>query len=210
MKINVLTALEAASLDIERLEAPQRPTVISAQDAQRLTSARELLDTANALLETANTEMARTRAQAQKAGYKDGLQQAATVLLMAKEEHKALLHRSEAEIFSLALELTRRIVGHRLSTDPSLLSDMVAHTMSLAKEHHNIEVLVHPDDLHRIETTQIETAAQKAVIILEDEKVPRGGCWIHTQKGIIEADLDTQIEVLAQLMGVELWAGRQQ
>ena len=208
MKPNVLSAAETLQLKLEKLEAPREPKIISRLKTERTLEVRRLLDEVKELLALAETESARTREEAAKAGYEDGLRQATEALALAKAEYNALLERGEADMVSLALELARRIVGHHLEVDPELLAKMVTRSLSLAQSHRHIEVLIHPDDFHRLRHEELEQEVNFNFELLEDDRVPHGGCWIHTEKGTIEADLDTQIEVLAQTMGVQLWAKR--
>lgn len=210
MSAHLLSAAEAAEVALEELTAPPGPTLLSAAEAEALSDAVEVLAEARRILSQAEAEVARARASAIEAGRREGLGEVASALLMARGEYGALMHRSERDMVSLALELTRRIVGQGLETEPELLGQMVSHTLSLAQGQRHIEVLAHPDDLRRLSLAraQMEDAAGTRLLLVEDERVPPGGCRIHTEAGIIEADLDTQIEVLAEAMGVDLWRAR--
>ena len=207
MKPSIYTAVEASRIAFEELTSPRRAQVYSAEDAQNIEDSGRLLEDAKALLDQAQRHCAQLEEEAKERGRKQGLAQASEALVKARQEHLALLRDSESEMVQLALELTRTIVGRQLEMDPSLLGELVAHAMVLARGHHKIRVLTNPEDIERLDPDRLEMQAEAPIAIVPSEEVPKGGCMIQTKTGIIEADLDTQIEVLADLMGVNLWAG---
>ncbi|MBH25454.1 MAG: hypothetical protein CMH57_13605 [Myxococcales bacterium] len=202
---------EAASLPVQRAFGALSGSLLTPDEARQLLAVGDLLKEARAVVQEARDQAEAIRQQAQAEGYEAGLNDATEALLLARAEYDALLKRSEGDLVSLAMELARSLIGHSLELDPKVVVKLTAQTLKLARNHRRIEVRVHPEDaplLHRHADALRESAGTPTLFILEDPQVPRHGCRIETEAGIIEADLETQLDLLAQHLGVERWAVR--
>ncbi|MEO1266883.1 MAG: FliH/SctL family protein [Myxococcota bacterium] len=209
--VEILSPEEASQQRATALFDLLEGTVLSPNEAKQLTVVEQLIALAHTQLHQARNEAEAIREQARREGYAAGLLEANEALVQARAEYDALMRRSEGDMVSLALELTRTIVGRSLELDPEIMVQLVARTLELARGRRNIEVHVHPQDIPPLGAhvdTLKEVASSQAVFILEDPNVPPGGCRIETEAGIIEADLETQLDVLAQHLGVERWVYR--
>ncbi len=202
----VLSAIEAAQKDLTRLATPAQARPTSAREAQTLLDAHQTLERAQKLLQQAQREAANIAQTAQIEGHRQGMAQAFEALTMARAEYDALMTRSEPDMVHLALELTRRIVGRHLEVEPAAMAQMVSHALTSVANQRRVEVRVHPDDLARLRPWQddLDAHASAPVTLTEDARLEPGQCIIQTETGIIEADLDTQLQVMAEAMGVTL------
>lgn len=205
MKPDLLSAVEAAQLDVVRLA--RTPGLLGAQDAEGLLEAQAVLERAREAAAQLDAELASLRAQAWATGHREGLAQATALLLAARQTQAAALRQGEEALASLALELARRIVGHHLEVTPEAMAQMVARTLTLARGRLHVEVRVPPEALARLAPLRhlLNTAAGVEVRLVEDALAPPQQCRIVTEAGIIEADLDTQLAVLAEAMGIARW-----
>ncbi len=210
MTVEILSAARAAELEIQRLLWPQKPAALPAAQADALLEAQALLERARLLCAQAAERIEGARLSAEQEGRRAGMSQAAEALVAARAEYGSLMDRAEADMVSLALELARKIVGRHLEQRPEALAQMTAHALGLARGRRIVEVHVHPDALERIEAGAALLAAQVEVpvVFVADASVPPLASHIHTEAGVIEADLDTQIDVLAEVMGTAAWSTR--
>lgn len=201
-KIEILSAVEAAGLAVRTLTGPSRPTVLRGEDAQTLCSAAEVLRRAREALERVETAVQRGHEEGKREGFAEGLADAHRSLVSARREHEALLARAEPDVVTLALELSRRVVGRALELDPSLLSDMFAQTLAAAKGRARVTLVINPDDLDAVAGSleRFDGAAGVAVTASTDPRVPRHACRIETERGVIEASIDTQLDALGKAL----------
>ena len=142
---------------------------------------------------------------ARRRGRAQGVADAALLVAAARSEREGAFEQAEAELASLALALAARIVGRALELEPATLADMVAHALTTVRGRHRLDIRVHPDDLKVLEarSAQLEAAAGGAVRFVADGRRARHSVCVDTEAGTLECDLATQIEVLAQRMGVD-------
>src|SRR5690606_7873947 len=129
----------------------------------------------------------------------------------ARGEYDALVGRAEADMVSLALELTRRIVGRAVEVEAGAMADMVAQTLELARGRRRVEIRVNPRDEVAVAARRLPWAEElgaASVAVVADGAVAPGGCRIDTEAGSIEVGLETQLDILAERMGVERWEKR--
>jgi len=205
----LLTAAELADRDVRRLLS--RDTVLSPEDLDALPAVRPLTERLRALLDEVAQSATAAREDGRLQGRHEGLAEAEAALALARAEYDALLHRAEADLVSLALELARRIVGRHLEVEPEGMADLVRQTLTLANPRRRLELRVHPRHAAHLQTAlaaQLDALGEVAVSIVGDVEVPEDGCRIETEAGVIETDLETQMAILSRSLGVALWAQR--
>lgn len=203
----LIPEIEAAQRRIRRLVHPPQARVLAPEQANAALETTETLQQARSLLERAHDEAAAIRAQARAEGLRAGLAEAADALTKARAEHSAMLERAQEDIIVLAFDLTRRLMGHALTHDPDTFAKLLEQTLALAHDRRSVELRVHPEDLARLNTDdpRFARATQaQALRWVADPHVPRFGSHVHTEAGIIEADLDTQLDAFAEALGVRL------
>lgn len=202
--VKLLDALAAARLKITRLaEGDGAPRVLSSDDARSVTTAQEALEAAQRALDDALKEADALRDEARREGMREGYQQAHDALFKARAEYDALMRRAESDLVEMALALAERIVGRSLATAPGeTLEAMVGEALESVGHHRRVEVRVHPSLLPELQARQPQwaTVPGRSLRLVEDPRVPATGCHIHTEAGIIEADLQTQLAVLGAVL----------
>lgn len=202
--VKLLDAMAAARLKIARLAAPEGPPrVLSADDARSVTMAQEALEAAQRALDDAVSEAAALREEARREGMREGFQEAHDALFKARAEYDALMKRAEGDLVEMALAMAERIVGRSLAQAPGeTLEAMVAEALEAVGHHRRVEVRVHPSLLPELLARQPQwaTVPGRSLRLVEDPNVPATGCHIHTEAGIIEADLQTQLAVLGAVL----------
>lgn len=166
---------------------------------------------ANGLIMSAQQEAEKMKTNALEQGHREGLQlafreieeqrkkarQECEQLVTAGAHEKATLIRSaEPEIVGLAVAVAEKVLAREIKTDPTIILDIVREALKLAGEADNVRVMVNPDDADTVKyfAPQLIEPDQKLgdLAVESDRRIERGGCLVETEKGIVDARLQTR------------------
>lgn len=138
------------------------------------------------------------------AGYQEGLAQVTELLVKARTEYDATLRNASKDMLTLAFKIAEKIIGKSLELDKTLIMDIVAQALQTVRQSRQITIRVNPEDAKTLKSGK-ETLAEmlgqgRMIDIAEDKKVDRGGCIIESEIGIVEAQLQTQLERLKKVL----------
>jgi flagellar assembly protein FliH len=165
------------------------------------------------ILETAQAEAAQVRASAEKArsdameaghreGYARGAAQWADAVKSAQSSLKAALEAAKPQIVRMALRVAEKVLRRKLETTPEALLPMVDEALrSLqGQQQTRIVLRVHPADQAVLEARRQHWLDRHPSIsslqVVVDEAMSRGGCRIESEFGMVDATVETQIEVI--------------
>jgi flagellar assembly protein FliH len=145
-----------------------------------------------------------TQAGAQQAltQHKDQL----TTLVNALSGAAAELDASRAELESEALRevvalstaVARRVTKRQGLLDEAVLTENLREAMKLVCHAADVRIVVHPSQKAVLDAAlpQLRLAwpALKHVELIDDASVAPGGCLIATARGMVDADLDAQLD----------------
>lgn len=160
---------------------------------------------ASLLLENARTEAQTLRTQAREEGYAEGCNQGASELSEVVAKSSLRLQQIEkqlvAQVKDLALGIARKILGRELATRPEAVVELVKEALTeKARQRREISLRVNPEDMEIIRENRsalIEVLSRaKEISIREDPSVARYGVVIETDAGTIDAQLETQLDVI--------------
>jgi flagellar assembly protein FliH len=115
-----------------------------------------------------------------------------------------ILRRSEIQMVQLALAIARRVVQREVSLDQELLIAMARVALDRLGEATQITVRLHPDDFNLTGAAQRRMLTGSAVTVVGDARIPRGGCRVESELGVIDAGVDAQLQEIARaLLGAE-------
>jgi flagellar assembly protein FliH len=107
-----------------------------------------------------------------------------------------------AEIVELSMSIAQRVTKRAGLIDPNVLSENLREAMKLVVRTTGIRIAVHPQQLdllrQHIPPLQSEHPALATAEIIPDETVTPGGCRVSTSHGRIDADIQTQLDRLAE------------
>lgn len=180
--------LTAAASDIERIVqavASLRPAVEQVSDTLRHSAQQQGY----------NEGLARAQAEVQA-----HLVEAVAAMTAAQNERVAMARQSEAALSELAMKIARRVIGAHLQADPTLVSRIVAETITELEPSTALVVHVHPGDLMAVEANHVEierlVGGSGSVSIVADETVDPGGCLLVSPVGEVDARIETKLSVL--------------
>ncbi len=175
----------------------------------------EILEAPNQILLTEEELQERIQREAQKLAETLAEQRAQPLREMLRaamaemeKQKQDLLERVEEAAVKLAREMARKIIRKELETSPEVILHTVREAMRRVASAERITIRCHPEDaalLRQNDEFQGWLERQQATAkIIEDENIERGGCFIESERGEIDATIATQIRELEhQLFGQE-------
>ena len=105
------------------------------------------------------------------------------------EQHKALM-------IELALEAASRILRQRITADDPVAARALAEAIDSLPSAEQLRARVHPDDLPSIQRELADQISSRAIDLVADEVVQRGGCIVESRLGTIDATQEAAVEAV--------------
>jgi type III secretion protein L len=157
----------------------------------------------------ATAEAVQLKQQAHEQGLKEGRDQGAKELAEVVATASARLTQIEAQavpqLRDLAITIARKVIGSELTLRPEAVVDIIKQVLAdKARQRREIVLRVNPEDLavvreHKPELIEVLSRA-KEIGVREDPDVARHGVVIETDAGMIDAQLETQLEVFERVL----------
>jgi flagellar assembly protein FliH len=109
------------------------------------------------------------------------------------------------EVVQLSLSVARRVIKRQAAVDPTVLKGNLADAMRLAVAAADVRILVHPSQKQLIDAElpaiKLNWPDLKHVELVPDESVEAGGCRLITNRGTVDAQIDSQLDrIIKELM----------
>ncbi len=195
---------------VDAATPPALPIVDPQAEAERLIETART--EAAALLARAEAEAEQIRQKARQAGlhsgYEDGKKAAEAeavatitdikrIAMAISTEQNAILHEAQQHLGALALAIAKKILGHSLTVQPEVITDMVADVIDAASIHGACFVHVHPEDYKLLQPHWDAVShlqqPDSSWELVSDNRVSRGGCMIDVEGGTIDARVQTKL-----------------
>ncbi|GAF75273.1 unnamed protein product [marine sediment metagenome] len=115
---------------------------------------------------------------------------------------KEILKQYEKGILDLIFAIAEKIVHRKIESDERIVKDIVLKAFELASEKSKIMLRVNPEDFDYIERLKPEFFSKfkdlKSIIVTSDPSITRGGCFLETPYGDLDATVETQLEKIYQ------------
>lgn len=154
------------------------------------------------------------RKQAEKEGYEEGLKraeeemrehlaeaerQSCQMVEEARQLKLAILHSVEKDIVRLAMAIARKIIVAELKSNPESILEVVREAISFIDQPENVTLRVNPQDFEILnllrekgDLNDIENEVSR-LELKSDVRINPGGAVIESDKGIVDAQLETRI-----------------
>lgn len=113
-----------------------------------------------------------------------------------------ILKQYEKEILSLIFAVAEKIVHHEVRSEVSTVKDVIFHALETAMEKNKVIFNVNPEDYDYVEKIKPELFNKykeiKSIIVTPDPSVSKGGCFLETPYGDIDATLESQMEKICE------------
>lgn len=201
--------------------AGSAPTRLSADPVELVLAARaqaeELLraarDEAAAIVEKAREEADRHKADAYREGFADGVARGMeewsdirtrteALALELPEAYSQFCESQVPNLAKLATQAAELLLKEQLTLEPERITVIVQDALRCLNASTNIRVHLNPEDLRivRHEAALQEGRQFSAVEFVADEALHRGGCWIESEQGQLDASVEGRIERMALLL----------
>lgn len=158
-----------------------------------------------ALLEDAQAEVERWIEAAVADGGEEGQAQAQHMRDELAGLEARMLKEVEGEVVRTAIKIAHEILLAELQLRDDAVVDVAVTALMAAKNARDINLRVHPrnaEALRQHKTRLVSNLTRaKDVEIREDRRVKPGGVLIETESGVIDAQLETQLEEIARVLG---------
>jgi flagellar assembly protein FliH len=109
------------------------------------------------------------------------------------------------EVVNLSVGIARRVTKRQGILDPQVLTDNLREAMQLVAHAADVRIAIHPAQKTVLEAAlpalRMAWPQLKHVELIDDPKLSPGGCRIFTVRGMVDADLNAQLDrVVADLL----------
>lgn len=119
-----------------------------------------------------------------------------------EEERRVFVDEARREVVKLALEVGRTLVKREVRDIGDTARRNIEKAVELIFRRGEVVVEIHPDDVDLVEQALAEgprwTEDLDGVEIKSASDVARGGCRLIAGAGVVDLDIDTQIELIAE------------
>lgn len=179
-----------AQADLEKLRAEIRAAEAE-RDRIRDEARREGLD----LARRDALELATKAAAAEAAPLADLLRKAAAGI---EERRAALIAEAERDLVRLMMIVATKIVKTEIQAGRPVAEANLRRAVELTARRHELKVLLHPDDLARIEAFLPELRREfsdvQKIALEASPAVDRGGAIVQTREGSVDATIAAQLD----------------
>lgn len=165
--------------------------------------------------EVMNQELSKSRQDGYEKGYKaglnKGLEEATKVLQQLDQaiknvvtQREALLEEARSKVLELIIKISRKVTFDAVEADPEITLQMINGVINTLVDRSQLKIKVNPQHLpiveQNIERFLKGSTTIKQLSVVPDARVQFGGCFIETPNGDIDARLESQFEVVREVL----------
>lgn len=162
------------------------------------------------LISRAQEEAGTIKESSAKEGYRAGLEQAQRDIENFRESLKEFLKAKEEvfeyiapDILEISIGIARKIVKREIEQNPQLVLDSILDVLKgLSKEESRISIKVNPTQVSLVKESIPEilstTGLEMKISVIGDDSVQSGSCIVNTNNGIVDATIDTQLDIIKE------------
>lgn len=202
-----------AKLEEEKIELFDLDNIDFAQRQERRRGDRRRgyrrIDDRN-LISRAQEEAGTIRDAAAKEGYSVGLEQAKDDISQVKTALQDFLKAKQEvfeyiapDILEISINIAKKIVKHEIEQDPQILLATILDVLkTISRDEARINIKVNPAEIATVKghVPEISSALglDAKITVIADETIDIGNCIVQTNNGIVDATLDTQLEIIKE------------
>ena len=164
------------------------------------------------LISRAKEEAGAIKEAAAKEGYEAGLvaakediesvKNAIGVFFSAKQE---VYDSIAPDILEISVDIAKKIIKKELEQDQTIILENIKDIMrSLSKEETKITIKANPLQVAMLKQDVPELSTsfglEAKIVVVPDEGIMEGGCILTTTNGVIDATIESQVEIICEVM----------
>lgn len=164
------------------------------------------------LISRAQEEADTIKETAAKEGYRAGIEQAESDIAVLREKiadfisaKKEVFEYIAPDILEISVDIAQKIIKKEVTQNPELILETILDVMkSISKDESKITVKLNPVQVDMVKTELPEYISsmgiEAKITVVGDDSVSEGGCILNTNNGIVDASIDTQIEIIKEAL----------
>ena len=193
--------------DIENIDFTQR------QERRRGSRRRgyRRIDDRN-LVSRAQEESENIKKSAFEEGYRLGIEKASADIDNFKTELSKFMNAKKdvfeyiaPDILEISVDIAKKIIKKELESDPQVLINTIVDVLkTVSKNEPKIIIKVRPQSVQFIKDTipniTYQYGIDSKINIVADPSIEDGGCIFQTSNGIVDASIETQVEIIKKAL----------
>ena len=160
------------------------------------------------LISRAQEEAGTIKESAAKDGYKAGLDQAKEDIQHVKYAIEEFLKAKQEvfeyiapDILEISVDIARKIVKKEIEQNPEILLETIMDVLkTISRDETRVSVKVNPAQLNTTKESIPEiiasTGIEAKINVYADATIEVGGCIVQTNNGIVDATINTQLDII--------------
>jgi type III secretion system HrpE/YscL family protein len=185
--------------------------VISKRMFEAHQNASRILEQARAqageILAQAEEEKKEVFRQHEQAGLAAGRRQATEELARLASAQAELRETVSEQAIQLGLEIAEKILGEQVRLDPETVVAVARRAVAQIRWCRRLTVRAHPEDIESLRRGREDLLAVLSGVndieLVADEQVERGGCYVDSELGRIDATLGSQLAAIERALSEE-------
>jgi flagellar assembly protein FliH len=133
------------------------------------------------------------------------IQSLSRTLEQIEQQRHEMETEATLDVVALATAIARRVIKRQVDIDPAVLTANLTEAMKLVVHAADLRVAVHPSQkqtlLNELPNLKMQWPSLEHVELIEDASLSPGGCRVQSRQGVINADLEEQLDrVMANLL----------
>lgn len=164
------------------------------------------------LISRAQEEADTIKETAAKEGYRAGIEQAESDIIALRSKIADFISSKQEvfefiapDILEISVDIARKIIKKEVEQDPQVILNSIVDVMrTLSKEEPRITVKLNPLQVDLVKTELPEYISSMGIdakiTVIGDDLIEEGGCILNTNNGIVDASIDTQLEIIKEAL----------
>ena len=164
------------------------------------------------LISRAQEEADLIKETAAKEGYRAGIEQAESDIIALRNKIADFISAKQEvfeyiapDILEISIDIAQKIIKQEVTQNPQIILESIIDVLkSISKEENRITIKLNPLQVDLVKTELPEYVSamgiEAKISILGDTSIAEGGCILNTSNGIVDASINTQIDIIKEAL----------
>ena len=164
------------------------------------------------LVSRAQEESENIKRSAFEEGYRLGMEKAQADLEQFRNELSNFMNAKKdvfeyiaPDILEISVDIAKKIIKREIETDPQMIVDTIIDVLkTVSKNEPKITIRVRPQSVQFVKDVipnlSYQYGIDAKISVVADPSIGDGGCVLETNNGIVDASVDTQLEIIKKAL----------